>query len=124
MQNRYGWQFYHWHIEPSSKCSLRCPRCPRTELPDTPWLQKELSLNDFKKAFDKEMLDQVKRFTMCGDVGDPIYCKDYLKILEHIKSFDKKIQIFTITNGSYKTKEWWNQFAKLSNKFILSNIQA
>ena len=122
MQNRYGWQFYHWHIEPSSKCSLQCPRCPRTELPDTPWLQKELSLEDFKKVFNKEMLAQVKRFTMCGDVGDPIYCKDYLKIIEYIKSYNPNIQIFTITNGSYKTKKWWEDFAKLSNKHDTINF--
>ena len=44
MLNRYGWQLYHWHIEPSSKCSLRCPRCPRQEHPDISWMQKEILL--------------------------------------------------------------------------------
>lgn len=116
MRNRYDWQFYHWHIEPSSKCALKCPRCPRTELPDTPWLNTELSLQDFKKVFGRSMLEKVKRFTMCGDVGDPIYCKDYLDIIEYVKTIKPEIQIFTITNGSYKTKEWWQKFAKLSNE--------
>ena len=46
MLNRYGWQMYHWHIEPSSKCSLKCPRCPRQEHPDISWMQKEISLQD------------------------------------------------------------------------------
>lgn len=122
MLNKYKWQFYHWHIEPSSKCALKCPRCPRTEHPDTAWLNKELSLEDFKKVFDKNMLSQVKRFTMCGDVGDPIYCKDYLKIIEYIKSYNEKIEIFTITNGGYKTHEWWHKFAELSNQHDTINF--
>lgn len=116
MKNKYNWQLYHWHLEPSSKCSLRCPRCPRQEHPDISWIGKEISLEQFKRTFTDDVLSQVKRFTMCGDVGDPIYCKDYLKIIEYIKSFNKQIQIFTITNGSYKTKEWWTEFALLSTK--------
>lgn len=122
MLNKYKWQFYHWHIEPSSKCALRCPRCPRVEHPNTPWMNQELSLSDFMKVFDKDMLSQVKRFTMCGDVGDPIYCRDYLKIIEYIKSHDPSIQIFTITNGGYKTEQWWNKFASLSNKHDTINF--
>lgn len=122
MQNRYNWQFYHWHIEPSSKCSLLCPRCPRQEHPDITWKNKELTLNDFQKVFDKKMLNHVQRFTMCGDVGDPIYAKDYLAILEYIKSTNPTIQIFTITNGSYKTESWWKKFAKISNKYDTINF--
>jgi MoaA/NifB/PqqE/SkfB family radical SAM enzyme len=122
MLNKYQWQFYHWHIEPSSKCALRCPRCPRVEHPNTPWLNQELSIDDFKKVFNKQMLSNVKRFTMCGDVGDPIYCKDYLKIIEYIKNYNQEIEIFTITNGGYKTEDWWKQFAKLSNKHDTINF--
>src|SRR6056300_547159 len=108
MINKYGWQFYHWHIEPSSKCSLKCPRCPRTEMPDTPWSQKELSLNEFKRAFTPDFISEyVQRFTMCGDVGDPIYCKDYLQIVEYIKTVKPNCHVYTITNGSYKTVTWW-----------------
>ena len=107
MLNRYGWQLYHWHIEPSSKCSLRCPRCPRQEHPDISWMQKEISLAEFKRVFTHDMLEQTQRFTMCGDVGDPIYAKDYVAIIDYIKSYNSEIQIFTITNGSYKTEKWW-----------------
>ena len=45
-----------------------------------------------------------------------IYVWHTPKIIEYIKSFNKQIQIFTITNGSYKTQDWWINFAKLSNK--------
>ena len=123
MKNSYGWQLYHWHLEPSSKCSLRCPRCPRTEMPDTPWLQKEISLAEFKHAFPADFIaEHVQRFTMCGDVGDPIYCKDYLKIVEYIKSIKPTCHVYTITNGSYKTEAWWQQFAQTSNEYDTVNF--
>lgn len=122
MNNKYNWQLYHWHLEPSSKCSLKCPRCPRQEHPDISWIGKEISIDQFKKTFTDDVLSHVKRFTMCGDVGDPIYCKDFLKIIKHIKSFNREIEIFTITNGSYKTQQWWNDFASLSNKHDTINF--
>jgi len=118
MQNKYGFQFYHWHLEPSSRCTLRCPRCPREEMQkDIPWLNKDLTLELFKKVFDENMLkNRVKRITMCGDVGDPIYCHDYLDICAYIKEMNPKIHIYTITNGSYKKKEWWERFGNILNE--------
>lgn len=110
------WQFYHWHLEPSAVCTLRCPRCPRTEHPDTPWLNKNMTLDFVKKFFTEDMLrDKVKRVTMCGDVGDPIYCKEYIEICRYIKSVNPNIHIFTITNGSYKKPEWWQELASVLN---------
>ena len=111
-----NWQFYHWHLEPSAVCALKCPRCPRTEHPDTPWLNKNMTLAFVKKFFTEEMLrTQVKRVTMCGDVGDPIYCKEYIDICRYIKSVNPDIHIFTITNGSYKKPEWWRELASVLN---------
>jgi MoaA/NifB/PqqE/SkfB family radical SAM enzyme len=118
MNNKYGFQFYHWHLEPSSRCTLRCPRCPREEMSkNIPWLQKDISIELFKKVFSEEMLKtQVRRITMCGDVGDPIYCKDYLEICRYIKETNPSIHIYTITNGSYKKKEWWQEFGQILNE--------
>jgi MoaA/NifB/PqqE/SkfB family radical SAM enzyme len=111
-----NWQFYHWHLEPSAVCTLKCPRCPRTEYPDTPWLNKNMTLDFVKKFFTEEMLrTQVKRVTMCGDVGDPIYCKEYIEICRYIKTVNPDIHIFTITNGSYKKPEWWRELASVLN---------
>lgn len=112
-----NWQFYHWHLEPSAVCTLRCPRCPRTEHPDTPWLNKNMTLDFVKKFFTEQMLTtQVKRVTMCGDVGDPIYCKEYIEICRYIKSVNPRIHIFTITNGSYKKPSWWQELSGILNE--------
>lgn len=111
-----NWQFYHWHLEPSAKCAVRCPRCPRIEHPDTPWLNQDMTLDFVKKFFTEDMLqNHVKRVTMCGDVGDPIYCKEFLDICRYIKTVNPSIHIFIITNGSYRKESWWQELAEILN---------
>lgn len=118
-----NWQFYHWHLEPSSICSLRCPRCPRVEHPDTPWLNQSMTLNFVKKFLTEHiLLTQAQRVTMCGDVGDPIYCKEYIDICRYIKSVNPKIHLVTITNGSHKKPEWWQELASVLNEYDTINF--
>jgi MoaA/NifB/PqqE/SkfB family radical SAM enzyme len=119
----YPWQMYHWHFEVSAKCMLKCPRCPRNDEATVPWVNKELDLNFFKKTLTTELLkNQVKRITMCGDIGDPIYASEYLDIIRYIKNQNPKIHIFTITNGSHRKKEWWEEFAAISNEYDTVNF--
>ena len=33
-KNIHNWPLEHWHIELCSKCSLKCPRCSRQEVPE------------------------------------------------------------------------------------------
>ena len=69
------------HIELSSKCVLKCPRCPRTELLlDT--LNQEVSLEEFKVGFPISTLSKIKHILFCGDIGDPIYATEFLEIVE------------------------------------------
>lgn len=118
-----NWQFYHWHLEPSAVCTLKCPRCPRVEHPNTPWLNKNMSLDFVRKFFTEDMLlNNVRRVTMCGDVGDPIYCKEYIEICKYIKSVNPKIHIFTITNGSHKKPEWWAELGSVLNEYDTVNF--
>jgi len=117
------WQLYHWHFEVSGKCTLKCPRCPRNDTAPVPWLNKELDLDFFKKTLPPELLKtQVKRITMCGDIGDPIYASEYLEIVKYIKLHNPKIHVYTITNGSYRKPEWWKEFAKISNEYDTINF--
>lgn len=117
------WQLYHWHFEVSGKCTLKCPRCPRNDTAPVPWLNKELDLEFFKRTLTPELLKtQVKRITMCGDIGDPIYASEFLDIIEYIKTNNPKIHIYTITNGSYRKVEWWRRFAKISNEYDTINF--
>lgn len=57
------------------------------------------------------MLDTVKKFVFCGDIGDPIYCTDLIKIVEFIKQ-NSNACIVIVTNGSYKKEDWWKELGK------------
>ncbi len=120
---KYPWQLYHWHFEVSAKCTLKCPRCPRNDAAPVPWLNKELDLDFFKRILTPDLLkSQVKRITMCGDVGDPIYASEYIDIIDYIKTHNDQIHVYTITNGSYRKEHWWKDFAKVSNNRDVINF--
>jgi MoaA/NifB/PqqE/SkfB family radical SAM enzyme len=100
------------HIELSSKCTLKCPRCPRTELrPEQ--LNKEITLEEFQRAFTSDLLSEIQEITFCGDVGDPIYAKDFLEIVRYIKSSRFNTSLIIVTNGSYKDTAWWTELGSL-----------
>jgi len=99
---------WHWHIEISSKCTLKCPRCARSEVPDT-LVNTELRLDFFKKNFTPDFIqDHVEKITFCGDDGDPIYAHDLIDVIKYFKSI-KPVKFVIVTNGSYKSTEWWQK---------------
>jgi MoaA/NifB/PqqE/SkfB family radical SAM enzyme len=103
---------WHFHIEVSSKCTLRCPRCARQEVPDG-LVNTELDLDFFKRNFTTDfVLSNLEKITFCGDDGDPIYAHDLIPIIEYIKSI-KPVEIVIVTNGSHKKVSWWTQLGKI-----------
>lgn len=103
---------WHFHVEISSKCTLRCPRCARQEVPDS-LVNTELDLEFFKRNFTAEIiLSRVEKITFCGDDGDPIYAHDLIAVIEYIKSI-KPVEIVIITNGSHKRETWWSELGSV-----------
>lgn len=103
---------WHFHIEISSKCTLRCPRCARAEVPDS-LINTELDLAFFQRNFDEKfVLDNVEKITFCGDDGDPIYAHDLIPVIQYIKSI-KPVEIVIVTNGSHKKIEWWAELGSV-----------
>lgn len=102
------------HVELSSKCVLKCPRCPRTEL-DLDNLNLEISLDRFKSMFPPTSLKLIETLIFCGDIGDPIYATEFLDIVRYIKhNSDTCLRI--VTNGSYKKEPWWAELGTLLTK--------
>ena len=116
MENKYNWPLWHWHIEVSSICTLKCPRCPRYELPDT-LVQDQLKLSFFQNSFSPEVIKQIQRISFCGDDGDPIYAKEFLEIITYLKKIKPTMNILIITNGSYKKTEWWQKLVSVLNEY-------
>ena len=114
-ENIHNWPLEHWHIELCSKCSLKCSRCSRQEVPEG-LVNRDLSLEWFQKNFTGKLLSDVRKLTFCGDDGDPIYAKDLLKILAWFRESNNKVQFVIVTNGSYKTKAWWEELNGILNE--------
>jgi len=100
-----------FHIEPTSKCTLEYPLCDRT------WFYEK-----FKKRNLHEInIDHVAKFVgtnaevkMCGNNGDPIYHSKFLQLCKRLKDNNCKLHIHT--NGSSKTKTWWNKLKEILGK--------
>ena len=102
---------WHFHIEISSKCTLRCPRCARQEVPNG-LVNTELNLEFFKRNFTPDFIkSNVEKITFCGNDGDPIYAHDLIAVIQYIKSI-KPVEIVIITNGSHKKVSWWKELGQ------------
>jgi len=105
---------YRIHLEPTSKCNLLCPMCPRSvqgaSVRKTLELT-EISLNDFKSWFSP-FINKVTRWVMCGGTGDPCVAKDMLKIIEYIKTENNDTWIHMNTNGGIRTPKYYKELGK------------
>lgn len=102
----------HWHIELSSICTLRCPRCPRAEVPES-LLNRQLDLDFFTQQIGAEVIKKIRKITFCGNDGDPIYCRQFLDIIIWIKLQNPDIHLVIITNGSHKPPDWWDKLGRI-----------
>jgi len=102
----------HWHIEVSSICALRCPRCPRVEVPES-LLNRQLDLEFFQQQIGVSGVQGMNKVTFCGNDGDPIYCRDLVSILAWMKHANPNLAVTLVTNGSYRSKQWWQDLAKV-----------
>lgn len=114
------------HLELSSACNAACQVCPRNADGGytIPWLiQRTMSLSDYKKIFTKETTKHLKSILMCGNYGDPIYCKDLPDILKYMMEINPSTRISIHTNGGMRSPQWWSDLAQShDNLFVTFSI--
>ena len=111
---------YRIHLEPTSKCNLLCPMCPRSIQGAT--VRKtleltEISFQDFKSWFSP-YIKQIKDWVICGGTGEPNVTKDMLKIIEYIRTEHDHSFIHMNTNGGVRTPDYYKELGKYFPKNI------
>lgn len=98
-------------IELTSRCTLKCPRCARTDrlIEEGRLSIDDADINALNKFLDLDLTDVT--IMLNGNLGDPIYHPQFLTWYEMIKKRGAKV--LTITNGSYRGTRWWEKFAEV-----------
>ena len=99
------------HIELTNRCQASCPMCDRNfhglQTNDN-ILLNEWRIQDFRKAFKKQFLIG-KHLYLCGNFGDPMICKDILRILRYVQPY---VSLEIHTNGSMHNTKYWKHLVK------------
>jgi hypothetical protein len=108
--------FNGFNIEPTNICTLKCPKCSRTtflnKFGTKNWKNVNIDLDLLKKFIDIDISG--KKIIICGNYGDAIYYNDLFPMVEWFKTLGANIEL--VTNGSYKTQEWWRDLVSLLDK--------
>jgi MoaA/NifB/PqqE/SkfB family radical SAM enzyme len=101
-----------FHVEPTNICTLKCPGCARTRFIDQwpkKWKNHNLAIDQLLKFLDIDLVD--KKINLCGNYGDPVYHSDLINFVKKLKQRGPRLSI--VTNGSYKSREWWQELTSL-----------
>lgn len=108
----------HLHMEFSSLCNARCPRCPRNVFGypyNSGYEETSLSLDLIKKSFDPEFINQLDMILINGNFGDFTANLESLEIIKYFKLHKPNLFIQISTNGSARNIDFWEDLGKLSD---------
>lgn len=100
------------HIEPTNICTLKCPGCARTQFINQwpqHWKNHSLDIDHLLRFLDINLTGL--KIVLCGNYGDPIYHPDFVEFVTKLKQRGSVINI--VTNGSYRTTDWWQALTSL-----------
>lgn len=104
------------HAELTTLCNARCPMCVRNAYGhpyNFGYPEVSLTLEDIKKIFSKEFIQQLNSFNVCGNFGDFVANTESADILEYIKSVNPGIRMIISTNGGARDKDFWARLASI-----------
>jgi MoaA/NifB/PqqE/SkfB family radical SAM enzyme len=103
-------------IELSNNCNAACPMCARNihGYSTNPRLQlNELTFSDIQNI-DKSILNNIEFINVSGNYGDPLMCKDILKIIGYLQE-QTTAKICIHTNGGLRNATIWKQLGEWVN---------
>lgn len=111
-------------VELTSFCNINCPGCFRQmkrEKVDEILDKENLKLSDLKKWITKKEFPNLNLINFCGSIDEPTLHPEILEIVHH---FSPMTNINISTNGSTKTKSFWEKLGsyKISTFFGIDGI--
>jgi len=103
------------------RCNAKCPACHRQKplsvnLNDSKYT---ISLDNFKKLFYPELLNNLEWLVLNGNFGDSIMNKQFRDIISYVKSHGTRLLIHT--NGGIHGHDYWTDVGKiLTDKDIIN----
>jgi len=97
------------HIEPTSRCTLSCPLCSRTQILEQ-FGKKFLPIEDINIEHLDKFIEgtRFESILFCGTYGDAIMHPKLKQLVETCKKYTDCIQV--ATSGSGRNARWWNSF--------------
>jgi len=96
------------------RCNSKCPACRRhtrdlsIDLNDSKYT---ITLDNFKKLFYPEFLEQTEFIMLNGNYGDSIMNREFREILTYIKTCGTRIKIHT--NGGIHSADYWKDIGNI-----------
>jgi MoaA/NifB/PqqE/SkfB family radical SAM enzyme len=119
----------HLHMEFSSLCNARCPRCPRNVFGypyNSGYEETSLSLELIQKSFSSQFIRQLNMILINGNFGDFTANLESIEIIKYFKQHNPHLFIQISTNGSARNSEFWTELGKIKNiktEFCLDGLE-
>ena len=100
------------HIEATTRCNAWCPGCSRSN--NGYGIKKNLEIQDLSLNKLKDILSKFPNCNtvqLCGNDGDPCAAKNILDQIKIIKNTESVKFLQIHTNGSLRSKQWWENLA-------------
>lgn len=97
------------NVELTTKCSLRCPMCPRTVFPEFIDLKHEMPLDFVEKLVIGPGL---KKIYLCGANGEPTQHSKFHDVIRILKT-RTQAQINFHTHGCFHSDSWWERLFEI-----------
>jgi MoaA/NifB/PqqE/SkfB family radical SAM enzyme len=103
------------HLEISTLCNASCPWCPRNfwGYPyNGGYPELYLTLDQSKKIFTKEFLNQLDSIRINGNYGDIVMNPEGADITEWFRGSNPSLKITISTNGGARDQKFWKKLAQ------------
>ena len=92
------------NLDITNKCTLQCSFCERQKpvFQDYRSRTEELSFEDFKK-----IAKEIKHINLCGQISDPIFHPDILKMIQFCYQNNNYMEVHTAATAKNKKEDWY-----------------